>query len=492
MSKTFQTIPFYRRITSNALYLLAGIGLANVARFSANVVLARQFRVEVYGAISFLIGVVNMIVFIADLGLFTAMTKQVAEKRGSDLIGVTTRSFLQAIWLSGLVGTLVCGGIIATLSPSLLGGMNVPGVWLMGGWVLTPLVVRSFIALYTGFENMRFALFNYFLEEPLKLMTLFLLLFMNKLTPQHLVWVWTLTSFLTIIAVVAVGQHFLAIRVEGIAYRLFQWSEIMKRLQEGMLYFLPFIGRTMMPPIVTVILGMFASHTETAWFAAAVSLSSAVSLILGPISNALLPAFTTRYAQTGQAITPSEGGQLLRMLAIFNVFVLLGFVIAGTYIIQLAYGEEYKLAIGILLLLAAANFFESFRLGIDPLLNSINAALTVSLIEVVRFMIMLPSVIGLGWRFGAIGAASGVLIASLICNIIRLLTIRKLLNIPKTGILSLRYIIWVGSALFGWHLQISSLLLLPLMVSLGWLLKMYQPNDVLIMLRLLRGTIKAS
>jgi O-antigen/teichoic acid export membrane protein len=485
MSTILSEKSFYRRIADNALYVFVGNGLTNAAMFVTSVLLARWLGVEAYGLLAFLLGTVNVATILTDLGLPTAATKRIAEQLGQRDIGAvvhTIHSFRRTIWLAGTIGALVCGTLIAAVPFSPLAQSRIMGSWLVGLWVLVPTVTKGSIAMFNGFQDMRFTLAGYLLQEPLKLGVLILLVLAGVLTLPILVWSWTLAYLIALVVVMLLGHHFLITRAGRTRYESRGPFEIATRLREGFTYFLPFVSITIMPSSTALILGLVSTKAETAWFAAGASLASVSFLVLGPMAQVLLPAFSHRYARIGQAITHAEGRQLLRMLTLFNVCVLSGFLLLGSLTVRWTYGAEFEPAATVLIVLAAANYFEALRLVVDPLLNSINAASTVSRIELVHYGIILPAVVGLGWRYGALGAASGVLLAALICNIIRLYVAQQRLNIGGVQ-LAPRFVVWVGAVLAAWWLGVPAWGIVPPAVLLGWGLGLYQPADLRAALR---------
>jgi len=490
MSTSFSIRSFYQRIAGNVIYLFVGIGITSITIFASNIILARFLGIKIFGALTFLLGMINIITMMVDLGLFTAATKRIAEELGrsqSGILGTVITSFQRTTWLAGMVGSLVCGWLVVKVPFPPLEKLHIAGIWMVGLWVLVPTVIKSFKAIFNGFEDMRYTLVSHLLLEPLKFIGLILLLLTGSLTLPVILWSWTLIYLLSFAAILLLGRHFLAKRVKTF-HKVWQWSDIVDRLRESFVYFLPYVGVNIMPSLVIVILGLVSTELEIAWFASSASLVSISFLVLKPMAQALLPAFTHRYARSGQVIMPTEGMQLLRMLALFNVCVLLGFLWLGPTIMRWTYGIEFGPAVTVLVILAAATFLETFRMVADPLLNSINAASKVSRIELVRYGIMLPAVIALGWSQGAQGAACGVLIASLIGSILRLNAIQHRLKILEVRFV-LGFVGWVGAILTSWLLDLPAWVIAPPAVLLGWGLGIYKPGDLQMAVRMMRQMV---
>ncbi len=461
--------------------------------FVSNMLIARTLGVEDFGIVSFLLGIVNVTIVAIDFGLSTAATKRIAEERGrgSNDIKLRTliRSFQRTICLTGIAGAVACGCLVAFAPLSLLEGFKIADSWLLGLWVLVPTITKGIIAVFNGFEDMRFTLIGLLMLEPLKLAMLLVLLFSGAMTLQALFLIWGWTLLFALIIIVLIGRRFLDKRVGTIPSRPWRFSDITGRLHESIAYLMPFIGITIMPGLVALILGIVSTKTEIAWFAASASLASMSFLVLEPVAKTLLSAFTHRFARSGQAIAPSEGAQLLRMLSLVNVCVLLGYLLFGSLIIRWTYGGEFELAISVVMILAAVNFFESFRLGVDPLLFSINAVSMVSRIELVRYAIMLPFIIGLGWRYGALGAAIGALLASMVCNVIRMYVLQTRLDIPGMEF-ALRFVVLVGAVLAGWQLGVSPLGVASAALLLGRGLGLYRLADLQVVLRIVPSLLR--
>jgi O-antigen/teichoic acid export membrane protein len=491
MSTSFSIRSFYQRIAGNVIYLFVGIGITSITIFASNIILARFLGIKIFGALTFLLGMINIITMMVDLGLFTAATKRIAEELGrsqSGILGTVITSFQRTTWLAGMVGSLVCGWLVVKVPFPPLEKLHIAGIWMVGLWVLVPTVIKSFKAIFNGFEDMRYTLVSHLLLEPLKFIGLILLLLTGSLTLPVILWSWTLIYLLSFAAILLLGRHFLAKRVKTF-HKVWQWSDIVDRLRESFVYFLPYVGVNIMPSLVIVILGLVSTELEIAWFASSASLVSISFLVLKPMAQALLPAFTHRYARSGQVIMPTEGMQLLRMLALFNVCVLLGFLWLGPTIMRWTYGIEFGPAVTVLVILAAVNFFESFRLGVDPLLFSINAVSMVSRIELVRYAIMLPFIIGLGWRYGALGAAIGALLASMVCNVIRMYVLQTRLDIPGMEF-ALRFVVLVGAVLAGWQLGVSPLGVASAALLLGRGLGLYRLADLQVVLRIVPSLLR--
>ena len=164
--------------------------------------------------------------------------------------------------MAGLAGALVCGFIVAIIPFAPLEGLSPMLGVLVGLWVLAPMLTKSFSSIYNGFEEMRYTLINYIIQEPLKLGMLLILISLGVLGVDTLVLCWTLVYITTMFLVMLVGHSFLIRRLGNQNAFHLRWHEFGLRLRESILYFLPFIGVTVTPGLVILILGLFMIQIE--------------------------------------------------------------------------------------------------------------------------------------------------------------------------------------------------------------------------------------
>lgn len=492
-------IDFYRRITINASFLFAGAVLANVGFFLSRVLLGRHMGPEAFGALAFLFATVSLVTMLADLGLPLSATREIAVARsGTDgdssdrgkliaLIG----SYQDTLFLTGTAGGLVCGSTVIFLPQSPLRDSPTAVAMLVGIWVFAPTMVKSAVAVFNGFQEMRFSMLCGLLQEPCKLMALIFLIISGKFSLVSLVVWWTAAYMFAMAAGVIIVRNFLMSRTGRLPRHRLDLTRSAGRIRTSIPFFLPFIGTAMMPALVVFCIRFVAGKTHTAWFAAGASLTSISFLVLRPVAQALLPAFSQRYARTGRPVEPEEGAQILRVLALFNGAVLAAFLLLGHYLIRWTYGQAFSGALPVLIILATAVFAESFRLGIDPVLNSVGAAPTVSKIEILRYAIMVPLVLVLAQHHGAPGAAVAVLVASAVCFAVRLVVFRQLVNVKCLGFM-LRAVLLGSIFLLCWTKNVPAWITAPGFIAGGFLSGLYHCADIRMLVKTLRAHIPGS
>ncbi len=461
-----------RHIARNFLLLSAGLVLANLAMFGSNALLGRFWGPHEYSKFAFIMSVVNTTTMLADNGLSMALTKRLAEALGKQLgdaeIKLLVRKFQRTIYINAAVGS-VCAGFIILIFTYSLGELFDIAKGCIGFWVFVPVVAASVIAVFNAFESMSYSFVLYSLQEPVKFLVVIALWILGDLTFDSLAIFWTVIYLLDLIVASGLINRFLTRRL-GVMPKI-SWRKglLWSQWQEGLLYFLPTYGRIILPSIVVIILGIVSIENEVSWFAASASLTAFTFLILQPLTNTLFPTLTNRYARTGEVMTPANGERLLYVLFLGSLGILLVFYGVRSWALELTYGVEFIPAEGVVIILALANFFEAMRIGGDLLLNSMGLVDIVSLLELVRYIILIPAVFVLGKLYGAMGAAVTVLFTSAASSAVRLILVERRLKI-HTSAMILMTLALGGGVFYCWSAHVSSryVILLALVLTVGF------------------------
>ncbi len=391
----------------------AGI-VANASSFALTILLARKLSPSSYGTIAFVNGAVRSILLFCDFGLSVSMTRELAFSMGRQSghgSPSVTANYLKALIVPVAVGALSAVGlVIFSIGPVENEDFGSAG-WSVFLWVTAPLAALELAAAYRGMRRIGMAGFTQAVYEPLRLLAVLLIPFFTVYSLDSVILAWSIASGVVLGILVFVALPVLRGVVRH-ARTSGGVSRIMPIYRRAVVYGPPFVGQVSMPPLSIALLGLVVSPAETAVFAAGILFSTLTNVLLGPLSQALLPAFAFHEGRGKRASTDSIT-VLLNGIVTLNMLVYLFVTLAAGFLVRTAFGPDFSESVDIALITAAAGFLESVRHVADPLLFSAGKVKRIAVVEVIRHIVLAVCVLLFGLHFGVIGAAWGLVGVSL-------------------------------------------------------------------------------
>lgn len=467
---------------------MSGTVLENIALFAGGLVLARTLGVEQYGLISLLIGITSIGVLASDIGLSTLITRESASIGVEALNGVGLSTLLHhqmCLWGTGFLAAIACALAAAVLGGG-PGGVSVAPV--VGIWILCIAINRSFAGLFNGLGKMNLSFGASLLVEPSKLGVVIILAAMHTLSASAVTLCWTGAYLFATLCVVLLALFFFRNKVSALRITVPSVTQLREMVCKGFPLFLPLVGTAGATTISIVLLSTMANKAQVAFFSSATTIASISFLVLIPLSQSLLASFSGRFA-VARAVDPAEIKLLMHLLAFFCSAVAIGVVVLRDPLVHLTYGLAFAPAATVLGFLIIANSFESFRFLFDPLLQSARKGGVVSVIEALRFLLLIPTVAWASHKGGAVGAAIAMAAISALCLLLRLLAIRKNFGVHGLGF-GLRLVAWAGAVLTVWQLGLPPWYVALTGIALSWAFVLYEVEDLMSILhgvKMMRG-----
>jgi len=340
----------------NVLWSLGGLGLRTVVQVVYFVLLARVLGPKEYGALSSALAIVYIFVPYATWGAGDILVKNVSRNR---------KTFGE-FWGSALLSILIFGSvffILALFCYSLLLADKVsivPVVLLCLSELFFLRIIDTTIQAYQAFELMsRTALVQFVFGLIRLLFTLFFVGFVDN----HSVTTW---SVLYMTSTITSAMFCLLIVRRELGEARFVFSHIRNNLREGFYFCLSPSSQSIYNDFDKSILPKYVSLGITGNYSAAYKIIDALCVPL----KALLQTFYARFfikGADGVAAGRKFALKLLPVFFLYSVFAISFLVIFARYI-PVLFGDSYKDAINIILLLSPVILFRAIHsLGADAL-----------------------------------------------------------------------------------------------------------------------------
>jgi O-antigen/teichoic acid export membrane protein len=417
----------YLKIARNTVYLLLSNVVANGCLFATNIILANRLSTEVYGMVTLVISISSICVLLADLGVSTGATKSLAEALDAHtherVENILSGSFRVTL-LAAALFTLLC---FVTASPlgAFLGHREIiPYLKMAALWVVPYSFMRNSLAVFQGFQDMKYSFWANFAREPLRLIALFVILLIG-VSIERIVIGWTVAVYIGLLFFILFLVRFLSQR--GCRFHLRSRGNERGFMRYSLYLYLPFLGVWAMPYLLNALVGKFGGLNEVSYFTVAFSLTTLPFFLFLPLSNALLPAFSETFGKEGLDRKPIT--LLFAYVGVANFFLFSILCFWRHFVLTRIYGADYEAAQTLLVILSFAVFFESFKIVADPLLKGTRYARLSMFIEIFRFAIILTGGVALIHFWSVTGASIILLIVYFLSSLLKLSLIERHLNI---------------------------------------------------------------
>ena len=424
--------PIYSNMTANALYLLKGSLVTSGSLFVMNLILARAFTPLDLSWIFIVMSVTGISMVIAEVGIPQAVTVKLSERisKGISYQGVgDISSVVISSFSSGMIMAIIFAlGLffISDLIPFSQGSNVIAGALKISSlWVLFSSFLKISQGVFNGFQKMKYSFFLNTLVEPLKfLLVIGALLF--GLNWRELIWGWTFTYFLSFVFCAAL--LFLFFNKERIDLNFGAPQCKKEILIQGLLLHSPILGYFLIPYTLNLILARHGVG-EVSYFALSLSLTSIYFVLFNAFSFAFLPAATQLMVQEDKERLANIVIVGTKYIGLGGFVILLIFYFFSDKILGVLYGSQYVRGEQVLKLLAFGVFFDIFKTIYDPLLMGTRHGGFVTIVEWIKFgMVLLFGSIAIE-RFGLLGTGLTFFVSFLAATSLKIFFIQRYLSI---------------------------------------------------------------
>lgn len=416
------------RVRRNAVYLFLGVVIANLASFLFRIIIAREFGPDGFGVFSLALMTTSIATMIALLGLPDGVVTFVSkfreqeeyEKEAGVIISSIVLSVGAAIVFS--VGVILLAPFLATEifdSPALA-----EVLWWFAWIIPLNIIIELSAAYFLGIER---GGFNTLIKQAIPKVSLLLLVLVvvalnGPITGVAIAYI-VATCIGAIVGLAAVVFFFPTTHTNGISVNL----------RELLTYSAPLLITTAIGFLLnwtdTIIVGYVLGSSEVGIYQSAFLLGANVHIILGVISGALYPKFSTLFTNGDMTSIRQKYTEGTRWAIVFSAAPALYLIGFPGLSLEMLFGNSYRTGAEVLMILVAG---QSLILLFGPPTNFLKAALEsryvaitygiAATVNLVLNLILIPS-------FGLIGAAFATTVANLLGNYLHFYRTQHHINI---------------------------------------------------------------
>jgi len=430
-----------RRLFSGSAWAFGGkIGGATIGVVT-NGLLARLLSPQEFGAYFLAISVVSLGAVIGSLGLAKPAVRFVAEGMGLNRSGRVRRAIYTVLGL-GVLGALVVGLAYLLVVGELVGrylfdsSVLVAVTGLMAGWMAMAVVQELIAETFRGFHDFRMATLLGSLASGGKSGALV----MRGLLLACLVLLWLKggETDLKTIMLVSLGSGSVSALLSVWLLRSrtsslgLQGAENPLSPKQVLHVSLPILAIELTAFVLQSsdiwILGALRSQEEVALYSAAARLVALVAMPLLMVNLVLPPIIAELYAQGKTSKLERTIRTFSTVAGVPSMLVLTVFILLGEPILGLVYGDYYRSAVAVLVLLSAAKVAAVWSGSCGLVLQMTNHQASMLRVSILTSPFFLVGALFAAQRYGPVGVAGVAAAITSLQNVILVLVAKK-----KTG-----------------------------------------------------------
>ena len=422
----------FKEVLSSATIIFVVKVLMAFMAFIVSIVITRYLTVEEAGYYFFMLSVVVMLSTVSRVGLDNAIVRFMAVANDKRDLQELKRVFCLSIGLAlggaGLISMLL--GLAAQLDMPWFFKEDYPSsLW----WMMLIITVTSLTAVFIqSFQGVKrialFALFNG-LIRPLNLCALAAVLFISGgLSLSQALWIYLFVAVVVLLLAYLSWRYVL--QSKKYVDHLSKPANDFNRQFYGYSFSLWGIAclAIVMGQGAQVLLGVYSTADQVAYFAVANRVALLVSFVLLAINGILSPKFAeiSEVQDTARLQSVYRASTGL-MIVLTSPFLLLIFIFSPE--VLLLFGSDYQQASTVLRVLIAAQFVKVMVGSVGQLLIMANLQRSQRNNLILSVVILLGLIVYLVPMYGALGAAIACFFAITCNNILGLFQVYKKLNI---------------------------------------------------------------
>jgi O-antigen/teichoic acid export membrane protein len=430
-----------RRLFSGSASAIAGKIGGDTIGVVTNGLLARMLTPQEFGAYFLAISIISLGAVVGALGLAKPAVRFVAEGMGLNQSGRVRRTIYTVLGL-GVLGALSVSLIYLLVVGELVGGflfsspILVAVIGLTAGWMAISVVQELMAETFRGFHDFRMATLlgglatggksGGLIMRGLLLACLILLWLKSGETDLKTIMLVSLGSgsVSTLLAVWLLHTRMSSLGLQG--------AEKPISSKEALYVSLPILAIELTTFVLQSsdiwILGALRSKEEVAVYAAAARLVALVAMPLLMVNLVLPPVIAELYAQ-GKTVKLERTIRTFSTAAgVPSLLVLMVFILLGEPILGLVYGDYYRSAAAVLVLLSAAKVAAVWSGSCGLVLQMTDHQTSMLRVSILTSPLFLVGAVLAAQRYGPLGVASVAAVTTTLQNVILVLVAKK-----KTG-----------------------------------------------------------
>lgn len=309
--------------------------------------LTRILSIDSYGVVAYVKSIMTYMQVFVDFGFVLSGTKEIVQNRGDlEKVGKIIGNAMLGKLILASIGTIFLI-ILASLIPILDGYL----LYLFLSQVAVFISCFFFEYLFRGIEQMHVITIRFVIMKVISTG----LTFVFVKSDADMLWI----PFLDIVSYfVAAVLTIKQIQKMGLKIKITSFKPVLLSLKSSFFYFLSNMASTAFNVLNTLLIGIFSSASDVAFWSVCLQLINAVQNVYPSISDGIYP----------QMVKTKDFSIVTRILKIFMPIITLGCVftiLVSKYVLMIVGGAEYEVAAPILRGLVPVLFFSflTYMLG---------------------------------------------------------------------------------------------------------------------------------
>jgi len=341
--------------------------------------LTRVFSVEVYGVTTYVKSIMSYLQILIDCGFILSGTKDIVRLNGDKKkIGEITGNVIMGkiiLSMASLIGLIIMTIFIPILRENML----------FTFLSFVPVVLTTFLLdfLFRGLEQMEVITYRFLIMKSISTVLTFVLVKNN----QDMILVPLLDILGSVIAIIWINT---TLKKIGIHIRHGDWKEILLNLKDSFNYFISTVASSAFGALNTVIVGLFLSKSDVAYWSLVLQLVTAVQALYSPILDGIYP----------QMVSDKKLILIKKVLLIFTPIVIIGCIFThyvAPFVLLIVGGHKYVGQAYLLRLMIPILFFSFYSMlfgwpmlgAIDKVKETTATTVVASVVQVVGLFILI-------------------------------------------------------------------------------------------------------
>lgn len=407
-----------------------------VLGFAINFIMARYYGAEILGQYTLINTYIQLIIIFTIFGLDNGMVKYVARynsKNNQKLVYKVIKIALTYTIILSIVGTILT--FVFRKYIGLIFNDNIlTNSLIIGSFLIIPRTINKlFGGIYRGLKQTQYyVLAQYVYTKLIRIVLLIILIIFNVKTLNNVIITLLISSLFISIFLFYQFKNF-NINIKKIIFDIFNFKNNSKKIRNQLLSYsstmilISFMG-VILGRTDRVMVGIFSSSSAVGIYNIAATVGSLATFLLSSSNMAFAPIISELYTQKKISILNDLYSTITKWIVMFTLPIIITIIVFPETILNV-FGSEYIGAKYVLILIALGKMIESFSGANQHILNmSGNERLVLinnigmAMINIILNIILIP-------YFDILGAAIATSISITVVNLIKIIQVKKYLNL---------------------------------------------------------------
>ena len=407
-----------------------------VLGFALNFIMARYYGAEILGQYTLINTYIQLIIIFTIFGLDNGMVKYVARyNSGND------QNYVYKVIKIALTYTIILslfGTIITFIFRKYIGLLFSDNILanslIIGSFLIIPRTInRLFGGIYRGFKQIKYYILVKQIYNKLIRITLLIILLIFNINTLHNVIITLLISSIFITVFLFYKFKDFDINIKKLIYDFFNFEKNNKKIRKQLLsYSSTMILISFMNVILgrtdRVMIGIFSTSSSVGIYNIAATVGTLATFLLSSSNMIFAPIISELYSQNKKNMLNDLYSAITKWVVMFTLPIIVTIIIFPETILNV-FGTEYIDAKYVLILIALGQMINAFVGASGYILNMSGHERLVLVNNIIMAMINIILNVILIPRFDILGAAVATSISIAIVNLIKVIQVKKYLNI---------------------------------------------------------------